>query len=70
MFLAIQNSVILDCFSTKQEALDRISSEQSKDMLSIMVKRKLRKLFLKDPSNIALHRYSIVETVGEVVDVK
>lgn len=70
MFLAIQNKVIIGVFKTRPEADKCISAEKDKDKVSIMLKKSLRKLFLKDPSNFALHRYCVIEAVdsSEVAD--
>lgn len=65
MFLAVQNKVIIGVFNSRAEAQDCINKEIEKDRISIMITKKLRKLFLKDPSNFALHRYCVVECVSE-----
>lgn len=67
-YAAVQNGVILDTFDCYEEAYDRVKEEQQKDFLSIMFKRKLRKLFKKS-GNVALHQYSVL-TIIEEVDVK
>lgn len=68
MFAAVQNGVILDVFDLKEDAEIRIAEEQKKDFLTIMFKRKLRKLFKKS-GNVALHRYQIIK-IAEVIDIK
>lgn len=65
MFLAIQNKVIIGVSKTRAEAEELINKELEKDRISVMITKKLRKLFLKDPSNFALHRYCIIECVSE-----
>lgn len=63
-FLAVQNGVILDVFDTREEALDRVKEEQQRDFVSIIIKRKLRKLFKKS-GNVALHSYYILTVCDE-----
>lgn len=64
-YAAVQNGVILDTFDNYEEAYDLIKEEQQKDFLSIMFKRKLRKLFKKS-GNVALHEYSVITIIEEV----
>lgn len=59
IYAAVQNNVILNLYSTKKEAEDRVREEIKRDWLSIMLKKKLRKL-LKRNSNVALHTYSVL----------
>lgn len=68
VYAAVQNGVILSVFDTKEEARARVDDEIKKDWLSIMLKRKLRKL-LKKTGNVALHTYSVI-TISEVLEVK
>lgn len=68
VYAAVQNGIILDTFDSFEEAKDYIDDEIKKDFLSIMFKRRLRKLFKKN-GNVALHSYSIL-TIKEVFEVK
>lgn len=68
IFAAVQNGVVLDVFDTYDEAYDRVKEEIERDRLSILFKRKLRKL-LKRSGNVALHQYSIFK-ITEAVDIK
>lgn len=68
IYAAVQNGIVLDVFDTYDEAKDRVNEEIQRDHLSILFKRKLRKL-LKKSGNVALHQYSIFK-IEEVVDVK
>lgn len=68
VYAAVQNGVILDVFDSRDEAVDCVNEEIKKDFLTIMFKRKLRKLFRKS-GNIALHQYSVMKVV-EVSDIK
>lgn len=63
-YAAVQNGVILDVFSAKENAKRRIEEEKQKDFISIMFTRKLRKLFKKS-GNIALHNYSVITIVSQ-----
>lgn len=58
-FAAVQNGTILDIFDSHSEAVDRVRAEIKHDFLSILFKRKLRKL-LKKTDQIALHRYFVL----------
>lgn len=68
VYAAVQNGIILDTFDSFDEAKEYIDEEIKKDFLSIMFKRRLRKLFKKS-GNVALHSYSIL-TIKEVFEVK
>lgn len=68
VFAAVQNGVILDTFDSEEEARALIDEEIKRDFISIMFKRKLRKLFKKS-GNVALHSYCVM-TVTEVNEVK
>lgn len=68
VFAAVQNGVILDTFDSFDEAKDFIDEEIKKDFLSIMFKKKLRKLFKKN-GNVALHSYSVLK-IQEVYEIK
>lgn len=68
VFAAVQNGVILDVFDSEEKALDRVREEIERDRLSILFKRKLRKL-LKKSGNVALHTYSVM-IVSEVKEIK
>lgn len=59
VFAAVQNGVILDIFDNYDAAENRIKEEQQRDFLSIVFRRKLRKLFKKS-GNVALHRYNVI----------
>lgn len=67
VYLAVQNGVILGTFSSYDEAYARCREEQQRDFLSIVIRRKLRKLFKKS-GNVALHRY-VVLTVSSSKEV-
>lgn len=67
-FAASQNGVILDVYETESEALARVHDEIRRDNLSILFKRKLRKL-LKKSGNVALHTYAVIH-ISEVKEVK
>lgn len=60
-FLAVQNGVILDVYPTREQALQRVHDEMKRDFLSIVLRKKLRKLFKKS-GNVALHQYSVIES--------
>lgn len=68
VYAAVQNGIILDTFDSFDEAKEYIDEEIKKDFLSIMFKKKLRKLF-KRTGNCSLHSYSIL-TIKEVYEVK
>lgn len=59
-YAVVQNGVILSSHDSFEEAEIRIKEEIKKDYLSIIFKRKLRKLFKKS-GNVALHRYAILK---------
>lgn len=59
-YAAVQNDIILDIFPTYEEAKKRVDEEIARDFISIVLKRKLRKLFRKN-ANVALHRYSVLK---------
>lgn len=67
-FAAVQNGIILDVFETYEEAYDRVKDEIERDHLSILLKRKLRKM-LKKSGNVALHQYSVIK-IQEVQNIK
>lgn len=58
-FAAMQNNCILGIYGTSEEAISACREEIKKDWFSILCKKKLRKLFKKNRSNIALHKYAI-----------
>lgn len=62
-FAAVQNGVILELFDTKDAALARVRSEIKRDWLSIITRKKLRKL-LKNKDNISLHTYYVMQVVN------
>lgn len=68
VYAAVQNGVILGTFDSEEEARALIEEEIKRDFISIMFKRKLRKLFRKS-GNVALHNYCIM-TITEVNEVK
>lgn len=61
-YAAVQNGIILSIFDDVDSARARIREEMNKDMLSIFMRRKLRKLFKKS-GNIALHAYTVLTIV-------
>lgn len=63
VYAACQDGVILDVYSTKDEALSRIKEEINRDFVSIITRRALRRIF-KKTGNIALHRYNILHIVS------
>ena len=64
IYAAVQNDVILEVYYEKNNALKRIEEEKQKDFISIMFKRKLRKIFKKS-GNIALHNYRVDTIVAQ-----
>lgn len=62
-FAAVQNGVILELFDTREDALARVRAEIKRDWLSIMTRKKLRKL-LKKKDNISLHSYHVMRLVN------
>lgn len=64
-YVCLQNKVIIGEFSNHDDAVRCIEQEKEKDRISIMVTKKLRKLFQKDPSNFKLHTYAILEVIRE-----
>lgn len=64
IYAAVQNDVILEVYYEKNNALKRIEEEKQKDLISIMFKRKLRKIFKKS-GNIALHNYRVDTIVAQ-----
>lgn len=68
LYAAVQNGVILSIHESEEEARTRVNEEIKKDWLSILLKRKLRKL-LRKSGNIALHTYTIL-TIAEVKEIK
>lgn len=67
-FLAVQNGVILDVCSSKEDAERRVREEIKRDMLQILLKKKLRKL-LKKTGDVSLHEYSVLTVcASEVID--
>ena len=62
-FAAVQNGVILEIFDSKDAALSRVRVEIKRDWLSIMARKKLRKL-LKKKDNISLHTYHVIQIVN------
>lgn len=63
-YAAVQNGVILAAYPSLELAEKRIEEEKQKDLISIMFKRKLRKIFKKS-GNIALHSYCVITVVAE-----
>lgn len=59
VYLAVQNGVILDTCDSFDKAHARCREEQQRDFLSIVIRRKLRKLFKKS-GNVALHQYVVL----------
>lgn len=59
-YAVVQNGVILSSHDNFEDAETRIKEEIKRDYLSIIFKRKLRKLFKKS-GNVALHRYAILK---------
>lgn len=68
LYAAVQNGIILSIHESEEEARTRVNEEIKKDWLSILLKRKLRKL-LRKSGNIALHTYTIL-TISEVKEIK
>ena len=68
VYAACQNGVILHIYDSYEQARDRVNEEVRKDWLSIMLKRKLRKL-LRNSGDVALHRYTVL-TITEVKEIK
>lgn len=62
-FAAVQNGVILELHDTKDAAIERVRAEIKRDWLSIMTRKKLRKL-LKKKDNVALHCYHVLQIVN------
>jgi uncharacterized protein (DUF302 family) len=62
-FAAVQNGVILELFDTKDAAIERVHAEIKRDWLSIMTRKKLRKL-LKKKDNVSLHCYHVLQIVN------
>lgn len=62
-YAAVQNGVILELLDTKEAALERVRAEIKRDWLSIMTKKKLRKL-LNKKDNISLHVYHVMQVVN------
>ena len=67
-YAAVQNGCILDVFETKEQADACIRNEIKRDWLSIIARKRLRKLFAKS-GDVALHRYSIM-TVCSTEEIK
>lgn len=63
VYAAVQNGVILDVFSDIDSARARCQEEIKRDFISIIFRRKLRKLF-KKTGDVALHRYSVITIVS------
>lgn len=61
-YAACQNGVILDVFDTKDAAVSRVHQEMKKDFLSIVLRKKLRKLI--KGGNVALHSYTVITLVS------
>lgn len=62
-YAAVQNGVILEILDTRDAALARVRAEIKRDWLSIMTRKKLRKL-LKKKDNISLHTYYVMQIVN------
>ncbi len=62
-YAAVQNGVILELLDTKEAALERVRAEIKRDWLSIITRKKLRKM-LNKKDNIALHAYHVMQVVN------
>lgn len=67
-YAAVQNGCILGIFDNFDDAKDCAQNEIKRDFISIVIRRKLRKLFQKS-GDVALHKYSVIK-ISEVVEVK
>lgn len=67
-YAAVQNGCILGVFDDQLKAESRVNEEIKRDFISIVLKRKLRKLFQKT-GDVALHRYCVM-TITEVKEIK
>lgn len=67
-YAAVQNGCILGIFENYDDARHRVETEIKRDFISIVIRRKLRKLFQKS-GDIALHKYSVI-TISEVEEIK
>lgn len=66
-FLAIQDNKVLGVFDTRDEAHARVIAEQRRDLLWIIIKRKLAKLIYKGKADYPSTVYYIAQ-VSEVVE--
>ena len=62
-YAAVQNGVILELLDTKEAAFERVRAEIKRDWISIITRRKLRKM-LNKKDNIALHTYHVMQVVN------
>lgn len=62
-YAAVQNGVILELFDTKDTAMERVRAEIKRDWLSIITRKKLRKM-LNKKDNISLHSYYVMQIVN------
>lgn len=62
-YAAVQNGVILELYDSKEDAIEHVREEIKRDWLSILTRKKLRKL-LKKKDNVALHCYHVLQIVN------
>lgn len=68
LYASVQNGIVLDFHDSYEAAEDRVKDEIKRDWLSIIIRKKLRKL-LKKSGEVSLHHYFVYK-IEEVKEIK